>query len=165
MSQIRSHYERDTEEQLELAQALFRRENSYDAARAAFRLAYPGVPDELIASAAFHVYTDGVGAALRFIAAAELFLRDPHEDWLGFSGGVTFELLYHLYNWHVLQWLMPQVTQELLDGLDDLKTSVESGEDPKEILKAIKDLREALTGEGRSAPDIDTQSRRLDGKV
>jgi hypothetical protein len=107
----------------------------------------------MINSAVHHIYTDGVDAALCFIAGAEMFLRDPHEDWLGY--GESYELLYHVYNWHVLRGFMPKGTQELVDGLDDLKDAVASGDVPDDLLKRIGRLRDLLTGEGRSVSDID----------
>jgi len=95
----------------------------------------------MITTAMYHIYGDGIDAAPDFIAEAEMFLRDPDEDWLN-----TYDLLYNTYNWHMFQALLPEVTQDLLAAVDYLKRSVEGGADPKEVLKEINDLRDQITG-------------------
>jgi hypothetical protein len=98
----------------------------------------------MINAAVHHIYVDGADAALDFIAGAEMFLRDPNDEWVGY--GVTYELLYHAYNWHMFLTLLPEGTQELLDTVDDLKKTIEAGVDQKEILRAIEELRAQLVG-------------------
>ena len=128
------------EQKLELARAVFQRgSESHDAAIAAFRKVYPTATDEMITTAYYHIYVDGSDAALDFIAEAEMFLRDPDKDWLN-----TYDLLYHTYNWHMFQALLPEVTQDLLAAVDYLKRSVEGGADPKDVLKEINDLRDQI---------------------
>jgi hypothetical protein len=121
----------------------------YQAATEAFKGVYPEASAEMIATAVHHIYTDGTDAALDFIAGAEMFLRDPNEDWLSHQ----YDLLYHLYNWHMFLSLLPEGTQDVLDALDDLKESVKKERDPKEILDAITELRDMLMGH-RGQPDF-----------
>ncbi|HTD48358.1 MAG TPA: hypothetical protein VK881_13915 [bacterium] len=140
------------EQKLELARALFQRgSDAYTAAKAAFQKVYPTAPDEMIVPGLSHTYVEGVDAALDFIAGAEMFLRDPDDEWLGF--GFTYELLYHAYNWHMFLILLPEGTGDLLKSVDDLKRSVETGVDQKTILKDIEDLRDQLTGH-RGLPNL-----------
>jgi hypothetical protein len=58
----------------------------------------------MVEAAVFHVFRGGVGATLDWLAAAELFLRDPAA---GFDHGATWHAVYHLYNWQQFQALLP----------------------------------------------------------
>src|SRR5476651_2256519 len=83
-------------ETLELIQSLLRRPDLKEAATKAFKEKFPDAPQEMIDSAFYHVFADGVGAALEWVAATEQFLRNPAS---GIDYGSTWHLVYHIYNW------------------------------------------------------------------
>jgi hypothetical protein len=72
----------------------------------------------MIEAAIVHVFSDGVGAALEWVAAAERFLRNPAA---GFDYGATWHAVYHLYNWLQFQALLPIGRDGVMDRLADLK--------------------------------------------
>ncbi len=148
-------HELNTQEKLELARALFQRDANerYQAALSAFRFVYPNAPEEMIQSAVHHVYTDGVDSLLGIIAASEMFLRDPREDWIGFVSGLTFEALYHMYNWHMFQYLLPEGKQEVIDALQELEEDIMAGKEAQKILTAVRGLRDLVSGV-RDNPDF-----------
>jgi hypothetical protein len=138
------------EHQLALVQALFSRADMGSDGRRAFKQAYPHAPDEMISTAAFHVYVDGCGAALDFLAEAERFLQDPSEE---LAYGPTYELLYHVYNWHQFRALLPDGRPGLLALFAELKEFV-ADDDREAILKTVKELEDMLEG-NRAYPDFE----------
>jgi hypothetical protein len=84
------------QERWEIVQTLLERKDLINNARAAFRQAYPNAPEEMLQTAIFHTYVDGIGAAIDWLTDLELFLREPND---GLDIGNTSHLLYHLYNW------------------------------------------------------------------
>jgi hypothetical protein len=129
-------------QKLELALALMGREHRDRDGRDAFRTAYPSAPEEMVSTAAFHVYTDGAPAVVAFLADAELFLRDPdHRMHLG----VTYEVLYHIYNWMQFRELLPDGRQHILELLAELKQFVEE-DDRAAIRSTAQELEDALGG-------------------
>ena len=132
-----------------LALALLARTDAPAAGRAAFRQRYPTAPEEMVRTAAHHVYVDGPDAVLNFLAEAELAIREPrHEIHLG----VVWELLYHVYNWFQFRELLPQGQQELLDLVAELRQAVE--ENDMEFVKATLESLEEVVGGTQNAPDI-----------
>lgn len=111
-------------ETLELVHTLLSRAEVPSAAAAAFRAAYPDAPPNMIDAAVYHVYRDGVGAALDWVGAAERFLRDPAA---GFDYGATWHAVYHLYNWQQFQALLPIGREGVLERLEDLKQFLAEG--------------------------------------
>ncbi len=130
------------EERWELARALFERADAPCDARAAFRRKYPTAPKEMIDTAAFHVYVDGPEAVLDWLADAELFLRDPDHK---LCCGVTWHLLYHVYNWHQFEALLPDGTSGVLGLLADLKQFAEDGE-LEGVQQTVKELERMFDG-------------------
>jgi hypothetical protein len=130
------------EERLELALALMRRQRLGADGRSAFRAAYPEAADEMVNTAAFHVYVDGPDAVITFLADAELFLRDRSHR---MSLGVTWEVLYHLYNWLQFRELLPDGRQNVLELLKELKQFV-AEDDRDAIVKTAEELENALDG-------------------
>lgn len=127
------------------AEAILQRgADSSELARAAFRRAYPDAPEEMIAAAAFHVFTDGIDAAREWLADAERFLRDPSRR---LCFGATWHLIYHLYNWLQLQSLMPQARAGVLEFLDEIAENAEKG-DIEAIKKTVQDLKDLVRGHG-----------------
>jgi hypothetical protein len=138
------------QQKLDLAQALMAREHRTRDGRGAFRAAYPEVAEEMIGTAAHHVYTDGAPALVAFLADAELFLRDPsHRMHLG----VTYEVLYHIYNWMQFRELLPDGRKNLLELLDELKQFV-AEDDRKAIVATATQIEDALNG-SRDYPDFE----------
>ena len=91
----------------------------------------------------YHVFRDGVGAALDWVAAAERFLRDPVG---GLDHGATWHAVYHLYNWQQFQALLPIGREGMLDRLSDLKLFL-SENNPKAAAEVVKQLEELIRGD------------------
>jgi hypothetical protein len=130
-------------ETLDLVRALLDREDTAGAAAAAFRAAYPDSPQSMIEAAIFHVYRDGIGAALEWVAAAERFLRSPDE---GVDYGATWHVVYHLYNWLQLQAVLPIGRAGVLERLSDLRLFLTEG-DTKAATRVIAQLEELFRGD------------------
>lgn len=130
-------------ETLERVHALLGRAEMAEAATAAFRRAYPDAPPHMIEAAVFHVYRDGVGAALEWVAAAEQFLRDPSQ---GFDYGATWHVVYHLYNWQQFQALLPIGREGVLERLANLKLFL-SENNPTAAGDIVKQLEELFRGD------------------
>ncbi len=131
----------------ELIDSLLQRQDRSKQAEQAFQSAYPNAPSEMIKTAVFHVYVDGIGAALDWLASAELFLRNPEYE---IDDGT--HLLYHLYNWQQFKALLPGGVEGMLEALKDLKAAI-ADEDTQAILEAAEDLEERLGGD-LSAPQF-----------
>jgi hypothetical protein len=127
-------------ETLELVHSLLGRA---EVAAAAFRKAYPDAPPHMIDAAVYHVFRDGVGAALDWVAAAERFLRDPAR---GFDYGATWHAVYHLYNWQQFQALLPIGREGVLERLADLKLFL-SENNPEAAAGVVKQLEELFRGD------------------
>lgn len=110
------------------------------AADAAFRAAYPDAPDQMISAAVFHVYTDGIDAALEWLADAERFLRNPQQE---FGYGTSVHLLYHVYNWHQLHALMPLGRSGVTESLDELSKLAKEG-DLDGVQQVVAELKAAF---------------------
>ncbi len=143
-------YALTAQQRLDLAMALMARERRDHDGREAFRAAYPEAADEMIGTAAHHVYTDGAPALIAFLADAELFLRDPaHRMELG----ITYEVLYHIYNWMQFRELLPDGRKNVLELLAELKQFV-AEDDRKAILSTAEELEDALSG-SRDYPEFE----------
>jgi hypothetical protein len=130
-------------ETLELVHGLLDRIGVVETATTAFRRAYPDAPPHMIEAAVYHVFRDGVGAALDWVAAAEKFLRDPAA---GFDSGATWHAVYHLYNWQQFEALLPIGRAGVLDRLSDIKLFL-SENNPKAATEVIKQLEELFRGD------------------
>jgi hypothetical protein len=128
---------------MELVNALLGRAEVVAAATAAFGRAYPDAPPHMIEAAVFHVFRDGVGAALQWVAAAERFLRNPGA---GFDSGASWHAVYHLYNWHQFLALLPVGRAGLLDRLTDIKLFLAEN-DPKAAAAVVMQLEELFRGD------------------
>jgi hypothetical protein len=129
-------------ETLELVQALLARDALHGPATAALRQAYPDAPLPMIEASFFHLFQDGVGAALDWVAAAERFLRDPGQ---GFDYGASVHAVYHLYNWQQLQALLPIGREGVLERLGDIQLFL-SENNPEAALRVVKQLEELFRG-------------------
>ncbi|MEM8640828.1 MAG: hypothetical protein AAGG51_18725 [Cyanobacteria bacterium P01_G01_bin.54] len=137
---------RGLEERLELANSLLSRPRPerMEKAKEQFKNCYPDAPDEMISSAVFHVYVDGILAALDWIASAEIFLQtgdDRHLD------REAEHLIYHLYNYHQFKALMPVGTNQILESIKEMKEALseEDNDLMKELIECrLDDLEEAF---------------------
>ena len=130
-------------ETLELIHALLGRAGIAEAATAAFRLAYPDAPPHMLETAVHHVFRDGVGAALDWVAAAERFLRNPASE---FDYGATWHAVYHLYNWLQFQGLLPIGREGVLERLADLNLFLSEG-DTEAAVGVVNQLEELFRGD------------------
>ncbi len=130
-------------ETLDLVHALLGRAGVAETAAAAFRKAYPDAPPQMVEAAVLHVYRDGVGAALDWVASAERFLRDPAS---GFDYGATWHVVYHLYNWQQFQALLPIGRKGVLDRLADLRLFLTEGS-TEAAAAVVKQLEELFRGD------------------
>jgi hypothetical protein len=138
------------EENQQLAIALLQRADVRTDAEKAFRAGYPNAPGSMVQTAVHHVYNDGPDAVIRWLADAELFLRDPSHR---LCSGVTSDLLYHVYNWHQFQEILPVGKPGLVELLDDIKLFVDEGS-LDAAKKTVDDLKEMLNGTV-NYPDFD----------
>jgi hypothetical protein len=132
-----------SKEALDLVHALLARSEIAESASATFRAAYPDAPPNMVEAAVFHVFCDGVGATLDWVAAAERFLRDPAA---GFDHGATWHAVYHLYNWQQFQALLPVGRDGVLERLADLKLLVSEGS-TEAVAGLIRQLEELFRGD------------------
>ncbi|MBN3894061.1 MAG: hypothetical protein HWQ41_01785 [Nostoc sp. NOS(2021)] len=68
------------EQRWEIVQTLLQRSNLSNEAKQVFRQAYPYAPEEMLKTAVFHTYVDGIGAAIDWLVDLELFLREPSHE-------------------------------------------------------------------------------------
>ncbi|MGB0563392.1 MAG: hypothetical protein ACPGVO_16545 [Spirulinaceae cyanobacterium] len=122
------------EDYLKLANLLFSRPTSerLEKAKEQFRNCYPDAPEEMISSAVFHVYVDGVLAALSWIANAEIFLQTGDDSDLDSEAE---HLIYHLYNYHQFKALMPVGTNQILESIKKMKEAL--AEDDNDLMKEL----------------------------
>jgi hypothetical protein len=118
--------------------------------RAALRALHPAAPEEMINSAHYHIFTDGVDAAVDWLVAIHDFQRNPSR---GLDSGDTFHVLYHLYNWLQLQALMPEGRQDLVDIVAELKQAIE--EDDLDFVKHVIGSLDEVVNAGRQPPQIE----------
>ncbi|MBC6435821.1 hypothetical protein FM036_42175 [Nostoc sp. HG1] len=65
------------EQRWEIVKALLQRAEATTDATQAFRDAYPNALEEMLRTAVFHTYVDGVGAVLDWLVDLEFFLEKP----------------------------------------------------------------------------------------
>jgi len=130
-------------ESVAMMQALFARPNIIAAATEAFRRAYPDAPPPMIDAAVFHVFSDGIGATVDWLAAIERFLRDPS---VGLDAGAVYHVVYHLYNWQQFQALLPLGRDGFKELLQDIREFIEE-DDKTAALRVLKDLLGAVGGD------------------
>jgi len=126
-----------------LVERLRARPNLSEAGRTAMGRAYPNAPSEMLDTAAFHLFTDGREAAAEWLTNLERLLQRP-EDGLDF--GATWHLLYHLYNWHQFQALLPCGRTGLKEQLGDALKFLEE-QDSEAAKRVLENLRAALEGQ------------------
>lgn len=138
-----------TQQKLEVIKALVERDNIRSAALKAFKVAYPHAPEKMISTAIFHVYTDGIHAALDWLVDVELFLQNPEHT---LDHGVTYHLIYHLYNWLQFTAILPETNESLLEKILDVKAALEE-DDREGAINILEELKERFDGD-LYAPDF-----------
>jgi hypothetical protein len=111
-------------------------------AKQAFRQAYPNAPEEMLKTAVFHTYIDGIEAAIDWLVNLELFLREPSHQ---LDIAATYHLLYHLYNWYQFNALLPDGKAGVLERLKEIKELASDG-DIKAILSTVEQLESMFEG-------------------
>jgi hypothetical protein len=127
----------------DLVAALLSRSNAKEDARDAFAQLYPDAPLEMIDTATFHVFGDGINAAFDWLASLERFLQDPQ---LGIDFGATWHLLYHLYNWQQFQALLPLGKLAIAEHLKDVNLFLDEA-NTDAARQAIQRLIGSLSGD------------------
>ncbi|MGB3533774.1 MAG: hypothetical protein WBA13_09675 [Microcoleaceae cyanobacterium] len=108
----------------------------------AFQVAYPHAPEKMISTAVFHIYVDGIIAALDWLVEVEFFLQNPKPL---LSHGITFHLIYHLYNWLQFEAIIPETNENLLEQISDVQAAIEDN-DKDAALYLLEELKEKFEG-------------------
>ncbi|MBD2023553.1 hypothetical protein [Leptolyngbya sp. FACHB-711] len=137
------------EKRWEIVQNLLRRSDLRDEAEQAFHRAYPNAPEEMLATAVFHTYVDGIGAAIDWLVDLEQFLAEPDRKP---DISATYHLLYHLYNWYQFHELLPDGKTGVLERLKEIKELVADGE-IEAVLATVEELESMFEG-GRNYPNF-----------
>ena len=133
----------------EIVRTLLQRKNLSSEATEAFRQAYSDASEEMLKTAVFHTYVDGIGAAIDWLVDLELFLREPSREP---DINTTYHLLYHLYNWYQFHALLPNGRAGVLERLKEIRELVADGE-MEAILATVEELESILEG-GRNYPNF-----------
>lgn len=120
-----------------------------ELAREMFRRKYPNATEQMISAAVFHLYVDGIEAAVGWLADLEHFLANPDHE---LSFGTSSHLLYHVYNWHVLESLMPHGKTGMHELVDEI-IEFADGRDIESVRRAASELKALLDGKG-DPPDV-----------
>ncbi|MEH2237466.1 hypothetical protein [Nostoc sp.] len=131
------------EQRWEIVRNLLQRSNLSSEAKQAFHQAYPNAPEEMLKTAVFHTYVDGIGAAIDWLVDLELFLREPSHE---LDTGVVYHLLYHLYNWYQFNALLADGKIGVLERLKEIKELASDG-DIEAILSTVEQLESMLKGD------------------
>ena len=113
-----------------------------EVARETFRRKYPEATEQMVSAAVFHLFTDGVDACVEWLIDLERFLSDPDHQ---LCHGASSHLLYHVYNWHQLESLMPHGKSAMHDLLDDILESV-ADNDMDGVRSAASEFKAILDG-------------------
>lgn len=124
-----------------------------DRAREVFRRKYPEATDQMIAAAVFHLFADGIDACVEWLADLERFLADPEHK---LCHGTSSHLLYHVYNWHQLESLMPHAKPVMHELIDDILESA-AEHDLESVKRAATEFKNILEGHDRP-PQVEEQS-------
>ena len=123
-----------------------------ELARETLRRKYPNATEQMISAAAFHLFTDGIDACVEWLADLERFLADPEHE---LCVGTSSHLLYHVYNWHQLESLMPHGKQKMHDMIDEIIESA-ADNDMESIKRSAAEFKNLLEGHDRP-PAVESQ--------
>lgn len=132
------------EERKDLAKAFLDRKPLTDEqGLEAVRSRFPNASHHLINAARFHLFVDLPDALQDLMAKLELCLRDPSRE-LELYGEVS-HLIYHLYNYYMIEALIPTGNQKLIDLVEDLRACVNS-RDLRGVDYTVERLEDLLSG-------------------
>jgi hypothetical protein len=134
------YYKLPDEEKLSLAIGSMRRSDARASGLEVLKKRFPSAPQAMLDSAIFHLYLELPRALRDLLAQIELSITKPegHLHW-----GVTYEALYHLYNYLQLEALMPGAQQHLLDHVRDLKDCL-TEKNLEGAVKVLEDIENHL---------------------
>ena len=115
--------------------------NRIELARVTFRRKYPEATDQMISAAVFHLFTDGIDACVEWLADLERFLADPNHK---LCHGTSSHLLYHVYNWHQLESLMPHGKSAMHELIDEILESAAEN-DLESVKRAASEFKSILS--------------------
>ena len=138
-----------SDQRKELALALLARPQRAEDGLASLRRRFPSASSSMLHTAAHHVYQDGPDAVIDFLADAELAIREADHD---LDMGVTWELLYHVYNWLQFRAVLPEGKQDLVDLVAELKEFTKD-KDWDAVAKTVQELEDLVEGD-RTPPDV-----------
>ena len=143
--------DRSRADKLEIVRSLFSRPKPQEDAVNLFKKKYPTASDEIRHTLAHHLYVDGHDDLLDMLCELELFLRGEtsHIDY-----GVISSVIYHLYNYKLIEGMMPDSAQDVIDDIKEVKSLInEEKPDIESINKILDDLTDIM--EGSSSPAVD----------
>jgi hypothetical protein len=108
---------------------------------ARLRRRYPNASEKLLDALRFHLLVDLPGALVDLMAEMELFLREDDRP-LDLFGEAT-HLVYHLYNYSLLESLVPTGREELFDLVRAAKECLD-GDDREGASNTITKLQELI---------------------
>lgn len=133
-------YKLPDEEKLSLAIAAMRRTDARFSGLEVLKKRFPSAPRAMLDSAVFHLYSELPRALRDLCAQIELSITKPEGS---LHWGVTYEALYHLYNYLQLEALVPGAQQHLLDHVRDLKECL-TEKDLEGATKVLNDIENHL---------------------
>jgi len=137
-----NHFSLSCEQKLKIVKALIERNNVRDEARKALCETYPNASNKMIDTAVFHIYVDGIQAAIDWLVDIELFLQDSKHT---LNDGVVFHLIYHLYNWLQFKSIMPETNEDFMSKLADIEAAIED-DDKEAALDILEELKDKFNG-------------------
>lgn len=130
------------EEKLKLAVALARRTDRAELGLERLKVRFPGAPDEVLSSGAYHLYSELVSSFVDVLAHIELSLQDPSH---AVDEGLLYHPAYHLYNWLQLRALLPWGRHDFLNQLTDVRACL-ADNDPQGARKLLDTLLQQFGG-------------------
>ena len=135
-------YKLPEDEKTRLALAVLQRHDMRSVGLEVLRKRFPSAPEPMLSAAVFHLYVELPRALRDLLAQIELSVTKPEH---GLHYGVTWEAIYHLYNWLQLEALVPGSQQHLLDHVRDLKECL-GDKDMDGAAKILADIEDHLDG-------------------
>jgi hypothetical protein len=144
-------HELTTDSKLEMAESLIRRGNDRrDCGLELLRKENPNLANPVAHAAAFHAYLEFPAAALDLLAWIEQSIREGEHD---VHSGLTWNLMYHLYNWLQVEELIPYSASDVVEDLQEATECLrrDDAESAKAIVKALIERFEG----GVSPPQVE----------
>jgi hypothetical protein len=131
-------------ERLELALALVQRTDRYALGLERLKNLYPGAPERLLSSAAYHLYDAMATSFITSMAHVELSLR--REDYR-INEALVADPAYHLCNWLQLESLLPWSREVFHSELEYLKACIHDGdlEGARKMVEKVLDQFEGVS--------------------